>query len=288
MIEGGWDGIDVFATSSTLQIHLVLWKVLHPPGVTAKCLNPIQSLEIQVNVPLSLDLVVVERQSLHSMPGGRCSGCCCGFVDDSNAACLNLPGTAIMLSSGFHRQLVFLVLCEREGAQCPNMGQWSHKGCLNQLEHVAGLHQGRALIIPEPTELRRKTEGWAKSGCNNTFPCNNIHHCRSVQDNPWKHLSQVQHWFHTSWLDFPHLECHLRLAACLASLRLVRDLSKVFSPFTVYSIDGKGQWLFPFGVAWSLTSLSGVSSKSKPIAIYLDLTCWSSVAGASLMSSIQS
>lgn len=132
----------------------------------------------------------------------------------------------------------------------------------------------------EDWRLRKISSLSPSSGCNNAFPCNNIHHHRCVQDNPWKHLGQVQHWFHTSWLDFPHLECHLHLAACLASLRLIRDLSKVFSLFTVYSVNEKGQWLFPFGVAQSLTPLSGVSSKSTPIAIYPDLTCSSSVSGA--------
>lgn len=133
--------------------------------------------------------------------------------------------------------------------------------------HHPWTHWGRE----EDWRLRKISSLSPSSGYNNTFACNNIHHRRSVQDNPWKHLSQVQHWFHTSWLDFPHLECHLHLAACLASLRLVRDLSKVFSLFTVHSINEKGQWLFPYGVAQSLTSLSGVSSKSKPIAIYLDI-----------------
>lgn len=158
---------------------------------------------------------------------------------------------------------------------------------------MAGLHQGHALIILEPTEAGRNIEGWGKSAvfphpldAITLLPAITFH--RSVQDNPWKHLCQVQHWFHTSWLDFPHLEHHLRLAARLAPLRLVRDLSKVFSLFILSSINEKGQWLFPFGVAQSLTFLSGVSSKSKPFAIYLDLACWSSVAGASLMSSIQS
>lgn len=95
--------------------------------------------------PLNLHLVVIERQILVSLVAWICQklpSCCPLHYTDS----------------------WFFWFCVRgEVRGALNKGRSSHNGCLNQQQHMAGLHQGHALIILEPTEVGRKTEGWGKS-----------------------------------------------------------------------------------------------------------------------------
>lgn len=198
---------------------------------------------------VNLDLVVGERQSLHTLPlypWWKLFGLLLQVYRGQWRLVWTLPSWicqkwTLYFSLAFTCNWLFWFYIRGKVLRVPHrdtdpiMGVWRQANCSTWLVFTKGILSSPSdplrcgLSLEEDCRVREIGSLSPSLVCSNTFACNNIHHRRSVQGNPWKHLGEVQHWLHTSWLDFPHLECHLCLAACLASLRLVRDLSKVFS-----------------------------------------------------------
>lgn len=143
MIQGGLDGIDLFATSPTVQIHLVLWNG-EVAAASSRCYsqmpepypdpwNPSKCPHwtwIQWWLKGSLCIPLYPWWKMFRLLRGVCRQQWCCVWALPSWVCQELPSCFPL---DFILSWLFWFGVRGKVLGVPNKGQWSHNGCLNQL-----------------------------------------------------------------------------------------------------------------------------------------------------------